>query len=128
MYFPNKYFELKIGPYGLKPKLDWSGNKLESRTRNKIQDPYKIQCLQIKVKWPTICYLSLNGGLCLKDVLNWNQASILQNTWTIILKSGSLLIAWLQAYVLKKKEFLASVSFIKLWLVLEEIEEVTAIS
>ena len=80
------------------------------------------------MRWATICYLSLNGGLCLKDVLNWNQASILQNTWTIILESGSLLIAWLQAYVLKKKEFLASVSFTKLWLVLEEIEEVAAIS
>ena len=38
-------------------------------------------------------------------MFSWNQACILQNIWAIISKSGSLWIAWLQAYVLKGRSF-----------------------
>ena len=57
------------------------------------------------MKWKTICHPKSEGGLGLKDMLSWNQACIMQNVWAIISKAGSIWIAWIQAYVLKGRDF-----------------------
>ena len=58
-----------------------------------------------KVKWKLLCHPKSEGGLGLKDILSWNEACILQNIWAIISKAGSIWIAWIQAYVLKGRDF-----------------------
>ena len=59
----------------------------------------------VRVKWQEICYPRSEGGLGLKDIYSWNQACIMQNIWALITKAGSIWIAWIQAYVLKGKDF-----------------------
>ena len=53
-----------------------------------------------QVKWQVICHPKYEGGLGLMDIFSWN-ACIIQNIWSIITKSGSLWIAWIEAYMLK---------------------------
>ena len=57
------------------------------------------------MSWKTICLPKVEGGLGVKDMLNWNRACIIQNTWSLITQSGSLWIAWVNEYVLKGQSF-----------------------
>ena len=57
------------------------------------------------VSWDAICFPKSEGGLGLKELVSWNQVSVLQNIWVIITKSGFLWIAWIQEYVLKGRSF-----------------------
>ena len=54
-----------------------------------------------RVGWRYICHPKAEGGLGLKESVSWNKACIMQNLWSIILKTGSIWIAWLNVYVLK---------------------------
>ena len=54
-----------------------------------------------RVSWHYLCHPKFEGGLGLKDSISWNKACIMQNLWSIIIKAGSLWIAWINAYVLK---------------------------
>ena len=45
------------------------------------------------------------GGLGLKELVSWNQSCVMQNIWAIIVRAGSLWIAWIQEYVLKGRSF-----------------------
>ena len=54
-----------------------------------------------RVSWDDVCYPKSEGGLGLKDLSSWNKACILQNIWSIIMKAGSLWIAWINEYILK---------------------------
>ena len=56
-----------------------------------------------RVTWETICFPKYEGGLGLKNMVSWNKACILQNIWAIIVKAGSLWIAWIHEYVLKDR-------------------------
>ena len=56
---------------------------------------------EAKVSWQALCHPKAEGGLGLKDSLSWNKACIIQNIWSIIIKAGSLWIAWIEAYVLQ---------------------------
>ena len=58
-----------------------------------------------RVSWSLICLPKAEGGLGVKDMFSWNKACIMQNIWSIIVKAGSLWIAWLDAYVMKGKSF-----------------------
>ena len=61
-----------------------------------------------RVNWQTICHSKVKGGLGVKDMLNWNQACIIENIWSITSKVGSIWIVWIQEYVLKgREEYLA---------------------
>ena len=65
-----------------------------------------------RVSWNDICHPKAEGGLGLKDSMSWNIACVLQNIWAIMAKTGSLWIAWLEAYMLKGRSFWHSSSFI----------------
>ena len=54
-----------------------------------------------RVKWQEVCHSKDEGGLGLKDILSWNQASMIQHLWSIFSKLGSIWIAWIHAYELK---------------------------
>ena len=58
-----------------------------------------------RVSWKTVCYPKSEGGLGIKDLSSWNQECILQNICSLITKSGSLWIAWIQTYVLRGRDF-----------------------
>ena len=57
------------------------------------------------MSWRAICLLKSEGGLGVKDIHSWNNACIIQNTWSLISQAGSLWIAWVNAYVLKGRIF-----------------------
>ena len=58
------------------------------------------------VSWDEICYpKSEGGGLGIRELCSWNQACVMQSIWALIVKSGSIWIAWVQEYVLKGKSF-----------------------
>ena len=58
-----------------------------------------------RISWYDICHPKVEGGLGLKDTLSWNKACVMQNIWSIMVKAGSLWIAWIEAYVLKGRSF-----------------------
>ena len=56
-----------------------------------------------RVSWQNMCYPKVEGGFGLKDNLSWNQACMIQHLWSIFSKSGSIWIAWIDAYILKRR-------------------------
>ena len=58
-----------------------------------------------RVNWKDVCHPRSEGGLGLKDMASWNKACIMQNIWAIICKAGSIWIAWVEAYMLKGRDF-----------------------
>ena len=36
-----------------------------------------------RVKWQEVCHSKDEGGLGLKDILSWNQASMIQHLWSM---------------------------------------------
>ena len=56
-----------------------------------------------RVSWQVVCKPKAEGGLGLKDILSWNQACMIQHLWSIFSRSGSLWIAWINTYVLKRR-------------------------
>ena len=48
-----------------------------------------------RVRWEVICFSKYERDLGLKNLVSWNKACILQNIWAIIIKVGSLWIAWI---------------------------------
>jgi hypothetical protein len=58
-----------------------------------------------KVAWVELCVPKREGGLGLKMLEDWNKASMLRHIWNLFVKSGSLWVAWINAYVLKGRSF-----------------------
>ena len=54
-----------------------------------------------RVSWKDICYPKAKGGLGLKNIQYWNQACMIQHLWSLFSRSGSIWIAWIEAYKLK---------------------------
>ena len=54
-----------------------------------------------RVRWQDVCLPKIDGELGLKDIVNWNKACMMQHIWSILAKSGSIWIAWVNAYKLK---------------------------
>lgn len=46
-----------------------------------------------RVSWNELCLPNKEGGLGLKDIEKWNQVSILQNIWQLLMNSRSLWMA-----------------------------------
>jgi len=58
-----------------------------------------------KVAWKDVCFRKKEGGLGLKDLESWNTSAIMRHIWVMFARSGSLWVAWVQAYLLKEKSF-----------------------
>jgi len=54
-----------------------------------------------KVAWHHICVPKREGGLGLKRLEVWNQASMLNHIWSLFAKAGSLWVAWVESTWLK---------------------------
>jgi hypothetical protein len=58
-----------------------------------------------KVAWSKVCLPKREGGLGIKDIAIWNQASMLNHVWNLFSKAGSLWVAWTEANWLKGRSF-----------------------
>ncbi|GKU98316.1 hypothetical protein SLEP1_g11335 [Rubroshorea leprosula] len=58
-----------------------------------------------KVNWNTVCSPKQEGGLGLKNLVQWNQACILKFIWLLFSKAGSIWVAWVHEYLLKGRSF-----------------------
>ena len=54
-----------------------------------------------KVAWDEVCLPFDEGGLDIRDGSSWNIASTLKILWLLLVKSGSLWVAWVESYILK---------------------------
>jgi hypothetical protein len=54
-----------------------------------------------KVAWDKLCVPKREGGLGIKRLEVWNQASMLNHIWNLFSKAGSLWVAWVEANWLK---------------------------
>ncbi|KAL4018355.1 hypothetical protein IC575_021950 [Cucumis melo] len=57
----------------------------------------------IKVAWVDVCLPFEEGGLGIRDGPSWNIASTLKILWLMLTNSGSLWVAWVEAYILKRR-------------------------
>ncbi|KAA0026071.1 uncharacterized protein E6C27_scaffold581G00620 [Cucumis melo var. makuwa] len=55
----------------------------------------------IKVAWVDVCLPFEEGGFGIRDGPSWNIASTLKILWLMLTNSGSLWVAWVEAYILK---------------------------
>jgi hypothetical protein len=58
-----------------------------------------------KVAWDKVCVPKKEGGLGIKKLDIWNQASMLHHVWTLFARSGSLWVAWIENNLLKWRSF-----------------------
>ncbi|GKV27354.1 hypothetical protein SLEP1_g36534 [Rubroshorea leprosula] len=58
-----------------------------------------------KVSWLHVCTPKQEGGLRLRNLVQWNQACILKFIWLLFSKAGSVWVAWVQENLLKGKSF-----------------------
>jgi len=56
---------------------------------------------QAKVSWKRLCVPKKEGGLGIRRLDLWNQASMLNHIWNLFAKAGSLWVAWIEANWLK---------------------------
>ncbi|CAI0459963.1 unnamed protein product [Linum tenue] len=57
------------------------------------------------VAWSRITYPKTEGGLGLRDMDSWNFACVMRHIWAILLKQGSLWVAWIWGYRIKRMDF-----------------------
>ncbi|CAL1411632.1 unnamed protein product [Linum trigynum] len=57
------------------------------------------------VAWARITYPKKEGGLGLRDMSSWNFACVTRHIWAILLKQGSLWVAWIWEYRIKRGSF-----------------------
>jgi len=57
------------------------------------------------VAWDKVCVPKKEGGLGIKKLDIWNQASMLHHVWTLFARSGSLWVAWIENNLLKGRSF-----------------------
>jgi len=58
-----------------------------------------------KVAWGDVCIPKSEGGLGLKCVETWNVSSMMRHIWFLFAWFGSLMVAWVQVYLLKGRSF-----------------------
>ncbi|CAN1147980.1 Transposon TX1 uncharacterized 149 kDa protein [Linum perenne] len=59
---------------------------------------------RVKVAWHNMAYPLAEGGLGFKELSGWNSANIMRHLWNLLIKSGSLWVAWIEAYRLKGRD------------------------
>lgn len=58
-----------------------------------------------RVSLENVCLPKAEGGLGVKDLLSWNRACFMHSIKYIMMKDGSIWIAWLYAYNLRGRYF-----------------------
>ncbi|CAN1181001.1 hypothetical protein LINPERPRIM_LOCUS5962, partial [Linum perenne] len=58
-----------------------------------------------RVAWKTVAQPYDEGGANACQLRNWNVVCIARNIWSLLLRSGSLWVAWLSSSRLKKQDF-----------------------
>ncbi|CAN1136539.1 LINE-1 retrotransposable element ORF2 protein [Linum perenne] len=58
-----------------------------------------------KVAWDIVASPKSEGGVGIRDLRSWNQANVVRHIWKILLKAGSLWVAWLYCYRIKRSSF-----------------------
>lgn len=56
-----------------------------------------------KLGWETLCLPKSDGGLGIKDLTLWNKVCVLKNLWSLLVRSGSLWVAWVAKYLIKDR-------------------------
>ncbi|CAN0906355.1 Putative ribonuclease H protein At1g65750 [Linum grandiflorum] len=56
-----------------------------------------------RVAWKLFALPKEEGGLRIHDIESWNYACVLRHVWSVLLQAGSLWIAWIMEYRLKRK-------------------------
>jgi hypothetical protein len=52
-----------------------------------------LKLTSLKVAWDKLCFPKKEGGLMIKKLEVWNQASLLNHIWILFTKAGSLWVA-----------------------------------
>ncbi|XP_038885895.1 uncharacterized protein LOC120076201 [Benincasa hispida] len=60
-----------------------------------------------QVAWDEVCLQKGEGELGVTDVALWNQAAIMKLLWLLLVKLGSLWVAWMEAYILRGRSLWA---------------------
>ncbi|CAA7052246.1 unnamed protein product [Microthlaspi erraticum] len=60
-----------------------------------------------KVAWKTISSPKAEGGLGLRDIASWNNASALKLIWMLFFRAGSIWVAWIRRRYLSNASFWA---------------------
>ncbi|KAE8721578.1 Disease resistance family protein / LRR family protein [Hibiscus syriacus] len=58
-----------------------------------------------RVSWVKICKPKSEGGLGLKDIKSWNNACLIFLIRKLLVREGSLWIAWLHNYIIRQHDF-----------------------
>ncbi|CAN1154404.1 Transposon TX1 uncharacterized 149 kDa protein [Linum perenne] len=58
-----------------------------------------------KVAWPKLTFLKSEGRLDIKDLSIWNISCVIRHIWSILAAAGSIWVAWINLYRLKKVLF-----------------------
>ncbi|CAN1228527.1 hypothetical protein LINGRAPRIM_LOCUS1299 [Linum grandiflorum] len=56
-----------------------------------------------KVAWQFLAMPKEEGGVGLKDFYTWNSAKVLRHLWSLFTRGGSLWVAWMYRYRIKRK-------------------------
>ena len=59
-----------------------------------------------KVAWDEVCLPFDESDLTIQDQSSWNIASTMKILWLLLVKSGSLWVAWVEAYILNGRSLL----------------------
>ncbi|KAL8116912.1 hypothetical protein AgCh_023192 [Apium graveolens] len=58
-----------------------------------------------KISWTTVCLPKEEGGLGVKNMVDWNRAQIIGHLLKVVTKSSSLYSTWVNATLLRNKHF-----------------------
>ncbi|CAN0905660.1 LINE-1 retrotransposable element ORF2 protein [Linum grandiflorum] len=63
----------------------------------------KLEGGRCKVDWKLLARPKAEGGVGLKDFYSWNAANTVRHLWALIVRGGSLWVAWVYKYRIKRK-------------------------
>ncbi|CAN1153049.1 LINE-1 retrotransposable element ORF2 protein [Linum perenne] len=68
-----------------------------------------------KVAWYLVALPKEEGGVGLRDMRSWNYANVARHIWSLLMKVGSLWVAWIGKYRLKGRDFWEVKSTVGSW-------------
>ncbi|CAN1148464.1 LINE-1 retrotransposable element ORF2 protein [Linum perenne] len=63
----------------------------------------KLDGGRVKVAWTHLAKPKTEGGIGLRDFKSWNVANVMKHIWNLLVQAGSLWIAWIKCYRIKKQ-------------------------
>ncbi|CAN1773889.1 LINE-1 retrotransposable element ORF2 protein [Linum perenne] len=80
---------------------DWKSKKLSYAGKLQLIDSVISEGGKSKVAWDKVAKPKKEGGVGIKDFRSWNVATVVKHLWQLIMRSGSLWVAWVNKYRLK---------------------------